>query len=480
MQKYFFDVTDIMRYVETETTISGIQRVSLEVIKRMVAQHGTDRVKISTWDEAAQDYISLEAGFLLDMVEFDAAVLSSVFFGRQIRDIETVPPLLARYRNNRPKYLFHLLRANIEAKRGNDRFFHKRFTTLENWPADKARARAIAKERSTVLRQGQTPRPQRTRVADQIAPGDQIVILGATWGMDAMNAHLKDLKTDKGAVITLLIHDLIPLIKPEHIAADFSLMFYHWLKESAGYCAKYFANSEHTCRDLKTFMDETGTHRPVHVIPLAQALGTAQPAQPAQPTFLDTAEEIAGLNRSILNITKVPYVLVVGTIESRKNLWRLAQAWARLAEDRDITPPKLVLAGKFGWFIEDLRNWLDATGNLNGWIEIAERPTDRELAFLYKRCLFTAKVSLYEGWGLPIGEGLSFGKTAVVADNSSMPEVGGDMVEYCDASSIDSIYQACRKLIADPAHRQTLEAKLASTRLRTWDDVTEDVLAALA
>jgi glycosyltransferase involved in cell wall biosynthesis len=93
--------------------------------------------------------------------------------------------------------------------------------------------------------------------------------------------------------------------------------------------------------------------------------------------------------------------------------------------------------------------------------------------------VFTAMVSFYEGWGLPIGEGLSFGKTAVVAANSSMPEVGGDMVEYCDAHSIDSIYEACRKLIAEPEHREALEAKIAATRLRDWGDVTADFVEAL-
>ena len=70
-------------------------------------------------------------------------------------------------------------------------------------------------------------------------------------------------------------------------------------------------------------------------------------------------------------------------------------------------------------------------------------------------------------------------KTAVVADNSSMPEVGGDMVEYCDAHSISSIYEACYKLIADPDHRMALEARIAQTRLRTWDDVADGFIAAI-
>jgi glycosyltransferase involved in cell wall biosynthesis len=120
------------------------------------------------------------------------------------------------------------------------------------------------------------------------------------------------------------------------------------------------------------------------------------------------------------------------------------------------------------------------TGNLGGWVQIADRPTDTELAWLYETCVFTAMVSLYEGWGLPIGEGLGFGKTAVVADNSSMPEVGGDLVEYCDANSITSIADACRRLIADPDHRRALEEKIAKADLRGWDDVAADYVEALA
>lgn len=112
-------------------------------------------------------------------------------------------------------------------------------------------------------------------------------------------------------------------------------------------------------------------------------------------------------------------------------------------------------------------------------MQFAERPSDTELGFLYENCLFTATVSFYEGWGLPIGESLSFGKTAVVARNSSMPEVGGDMVEYCDAHSIDSIYKACHRLIADPEHRRALEQKISETTLRTWDDVADDIEAVL-
>ncbi len=472
MQTFFFDVTDVARYIEKETTISGIQRVSLEVIRRMLQRYGPERVKLALWDSAAKEYYALDAGFLAEMEEFDSDVLNRVFVGQHVRAVDTVPLLLARYRTHRAKYAFHYALTEVQAWRGNAGYFAKRGTTLAGWQADKARARAVAR-RAPRGAQPKDSGTSRVPVRQVLSKGDQIVIMGATWDMAGLGDHLIQLKTDQGAQVSLLIHDLIPLIKPEHIAADFSRSFHDWLQQSGLYCARYFANSENTAADLKRFLEEKGRDLPVDVVPLARAMGS-QPTRAHAPTFQGQVDRIDGLRREILNLIKTPYVLVVGTLESRKNLWRLLQAWARLAQDRDIDAPKLVLAGKMGWYIDDVQDMLRATGNLQGWVAIADRPSDRELAFLYENCDFTATVSLYEGWGLPIGEGLSFGKTGVVADNSSMPEVGLDMVEYCDASSIKSIYDACRNLIANPAHKAALEARIAAASLRNWDDVASD------
>ena len=179
-------------------------------------------------------------------------------------------------------------------------------------------------------------------------------------------------------------------------------------------------------------------------------------------------------------LAKTPYVLIVGTMEVRKNLWRVATVWDRLRRERGRALPKLVLAGRRGWLNGDFDRLMDATGQLGGWIEIVEAPGDDTLDHLYRNCLFTITASFYEGWGLPIGESLGYGKTAVVSDTSSMPEVGGDLVEYCDPHAPDSIEAACLRLIDDPGHRRALEARIAATPLRDWDTVARDMLTAVA
>ncbi|MBM3612033.1 MAG: glycosyltransferase family 4 protein, partial [Alphaproteobacteria bacterium] len=156
-----------------------------------------------------------------------------------------------------------------------------------------------------------------------------------------------------------------------------------------------------------------------------------------------------------------------------------ALAWERLRADPAIELPRLVFAGRPGWRSVEFDALMRGTGNLGGHVEIVSAPSDRELDYLYRESLFCIQASLAEGWGLTVGEALSYGKTSVVARSTSLPEVGGEMVEYCDPLSVASIAAACRRLIADPDHRRALETRITRTRLRSWDDVARDLIAAV-
>jgi len=81
MQTYYFDVTDIVLYVKKETTISGIQRVALEVIRRAVGKLGPKRVKVGMWDKGSQSYLAMDADFLLEREEFDPDFLAAALLG---------------------------------------------------------------------------------------------------------------------------------------------------------------------------------------------------------------------------------------------------------------------------------------------------------------------------------------------------------------------------------------------------------------
>jgi glycosyltransferase involved in cell wall biosynthesis len=475
--QYFFDVTDIKLYVKSQTSISGIQRVAFEVIKRMVKYHGTQAIKLCYWDKSKQVYVSIPSDFISDMKEFDIDIFSKVFFGGQARLRSQTPPTLERYRNKPIKYWLHYLHRSLHAARGNEAPFTKRNSSISEWRAWRADEVTTTKDKAIA----DLPRVPVAKIAQA---GDQLIMIGATWGIDGLSEEIKSLSDHQGLQISQFVYDLIPIVMPEHIETNFGRVFYQWLFAATNYCHRFFVISQNTGTDLAAFMAQIGITRPIHVVPLAQDFVLEakdwRVIKGSKATFKDRVELANIVRKDILNLSKYPFVLVVGTLETRKNLWRLAQAWLRLSREEGLEVPKLVFAGRMGWHCEDFKLLMNATGNLGGWVEFADRPSDVELAWMYETCVFTAMVSSYEGWGLPIGESLFFGKTAIVANNSSMPEVGGEMVEYCDADSIDSIHAAARKLIINPQHRAALEAKIAATQLRTWDDVANDLAAMIS
>jgi glycosyltransferase involved in cell wall biosynthesis len=128
-----------------------------------------------------------------------------------------------------------------------------------------------------------------------------------------------------------------------------------------------------------------------------------------------------------------PYVLMVGTIEARKNHAAMMRVWRRMLQTMpEAMVPDLVFAGKIGWLTTDLMQQLGNAGWLGGKIRFIESPPEADLASLYRHCLFSVFPSLYEGWGLPVTESLSFGKTVAASNRAAIPEAGGNFCVYFD------------------------------------------------
>jgi glycosyltransferase involved in cell wall biosynthesis len=146
------------------------------------------------------------------------------------------------------------------------------------------------------------------------------------------------------------------------------------------------------------------------------------------------------------------FVLAVGTIEPRKNLPRLTEAYGRLPASLRAAHP-LVVTGRIGWDTGETLAALDALGDRavrTGFVP------DEQLASLYRRCSLFAYPSLGEGFGLPVLEAMAAGAPVLTSDRSSLPEVGGDAVAYCDPTDVASIAGALEALLADGGRRAEL------------------------
>jgi len=149
------------------------------------------------------------------------------------------------------------------------------------------------------------------------------------------------------------------------------------------------------------------------------------------------------------------FVLAVGTLEPRKNLPRLAEAYASLPETARARHP-LVVVGHTGWRTGATTAALDGLGDRAvrlGYV------SDATLAELYRRCAVFCYPSLGEGFGLPVLEAMAAGAVVLTSNVSSLPEVGGDAVEYCDPLSVPSIAGALLALLESPDRRRELAAR---------------------
>ncbi|HJW94874.1 MAG TPA: glycosyltransferase family 1 protein [Thermoanaerobaculia bacterium] len=203
--------------------------------------------------------------------------------------------------------------------------------------------------------------------------------------------------------------------------------------------------SESTRRDLLAFYDVD----PSRVFAIHSGLGTS-----ASPAPIDLPSR---------------YLLFVSTIEPRKNLGVLLDAFAKLrAEGYD---GSLVVVGKVGWKAQEIAPRLREPGIVHlDYVDAAR------LATVYQRAEAFVFPSIYEGFGFPLLEAMAFGVPAIAARSSSLPEIGGDAALYFSDAS--ELLAQLRRVTSDASLRdEVIERGRAQAAKFRWSDCAEQTLA---
>ena len=166
-----------------------------------------------------------------------------------------------------------------------------------------------------------------------------------------------------------------------------------------------------------------------------------------------------------------PFVLAAGTLEPRKNLVRLIEAWGRL----DATDHDLVLVGPSGWEFDEIVRRADAPH-----VRVLGYVSEPDLAALYGMCDAFCYPSLYEGFGLPVLEAMTAGAPVITSSVSSLPEVAGGAAVLVDPLDVGAIAGALARVLRDDAEAERLRA---SGRVRaaaySWESTAAQTLQAL-
>jgi len=167
------------------------------------------------------------------------------------------------------------------------------------------------------------------------------------------------------------------------------------------------------------------------------------------------------------------FILSVGSIEPRKNLLGLLKAYNLL--DKNIKNEyKLILVGFKGWENQEIMEIINQNRDSIRYLGFI---SNSDLAKVYNLATCFVYPSFYEGFGLPIVEAMACGTAVVSSNSSSLPEVGGDAVLYCNPHNINEIKQMIEKLLSDKSLREKMIKKgLKQAQLFSWDKSAKEHL----
>jgi glycosyltransferase involved in cell wall biosynthesis len=212
-----------------------------------------------------------------------------------------------------------------------------------------------------------------------------------------------------------MIHDVIPIDFPEYCPAGWDRRYRRVYTNSALLFDGVIVNSETTARSLRA-----------HLYPNPAAFAAV----------LNIRVALLGASafpraRTAPSPSEVPYFVVLGTIEPRKNHLMLLNLWTRLALTMR-SPPRLIIIGSRGWENEQVVDMLERSRRLCGLVQECNRMADADIGALLANARAVLVPSITEGFGLPLAEALSSNVPAICSDIPAFREVGGDAPEYLD------------------------------------------------
>ncbi len=386
----WIDVTDIVEFLASGTTVSGVQRVSANLTPLLL----TDNSRAVVLDRSRGDFIELT--------------------NQEVADLIT------------------------NGVRGG--------VAVAAQPAHECLDRARTAQPANLIRE----------------PNAVLLALGAVWINDQLMAAIRQ-AVATGVRFVDLFYDLTPVLDAGH-SGQLRPLFERYLALLSDCAERVPAISQSSRNDLARY-----TAGKEWRTPPGSATGLPSGVIHEEGPVANTESENR-LNR---------YALMVGTIEARKNHLLAFNVWQELINTHGADAiPTLVCVGKVGWNSEPFLERMRDSDNLNGKIQLrTDGVTDGELAELYRNCEFSIYPSDYEGWGLPVTESLYFGAPVVAANNSSLPEAGGDLAVYFETGNVTDFVTAIEVNMLNEQQRTAIKERIALRNRTpiTWRSVAQQI-----
>jgi len=263
------------------------------------------------------------------------------------------------------------------------------------------------------------------------------------------------------------IHDVTPITMPSH-SPRVSAMQRLLLKGCARFSRKIITSSECSKKDIVEHLGVPEKKVVVIHDGCDQALFNPDPPEKAALSTLHARLRI-----------ETAYLLHHGTIQPRKNLKRLIEAFRLLlAQDADLDFD-LVLAGQLGWASDEIVKAAQEN-NARGRVILVGMLSDSDLALLIKGATMAVVPSLYEGFSLPMVEAMACGVPTIASNTSCLPEISGHVLAYFNPLSVEEMAACMRTVLRDSELRRRISEKgIERAREFTWERCARQTLDVL-
>jgi glycosyltransferase involved in cell wall biosynthesis len=297
---------------------------------------------------------------------------------------------------------------------------------------------------------------------------DVFLSVGALWAFNA-EPIVRRLKELYGLKVCIFLYDLIPLIMPQWAKPGSKVLFAEYIRFISDVSNIILFASESSLNDAEREFKKAGLNF-CEIDRCKIRLGD----------FLPQADDLS-ITGPVGELETHNFILYVSTIEARKNHSTLYHAYHMLCSEGEKDGlPTLVFVGRVGWGVDELLGEIYLDPVVAGKIKIISSASDSELDWLYKNSLFCVYPSLYEGWGLPVGEALSYGKVIVASDSSSLPEAGSSHVLYINQWDTVSWRDVIIRLVSDNSYRSSLERNIKNSYCPTsWLATGNQIFSAI-
>jgi glycosyltransferase involved in cell wall biosynthesis len=266
------------------------------------------------------------------------------------------------------------------------------------------------------------------------------------------------------ALGVVTIHDLSFLRVPQCADPGLRSFLERAVPRSLARAARVLADSENTKRDL------------IELLNVAPERITVVPAG-IEPRFRPVRDTVKLAEVRARYQLPEWFILMVGTIEPRKNLSRLITAYGQLRRQTGL-PHALVIAGKEGWLFQGIYDQVTKEG-LTDHVHFPGFVADDDLPTLYTLADLLAFPSLYEGFGLPPLEAMACGTPVVTSNNSSLPEAVGSAALLVNAEDTEELTEAIARVLCDANLRVRLaDLGRAQAARFTWPEAARKLLDA--